>query len=170
MNLFGDVSSGGGEPAACAVLRAARTGHPPGDVSASTSRHGDEAQVNPHGVRAVDLPTQRRISALMVFGVRARLLDRSVDAHHRRRRQVSDVETSELRIDAVGDHGSAARITIPVSTQGVDTELDFDRVEVQVGCGVALLLLGSFASDFNDDLRERLGVSAVERLPVELVS
>jgi hypothetical protein len=83
---------------------------------------------------------------------------------------VGKVATSQLGIDPVGEESAAAHITFPLSTQGVDVDINLDLVIVRQGRAISLLLLIDSFTEFDDDLRSQLTSTTAERLQTALAS
>jgi hypothetical protein len=78
--------------------------------------------------------------------------------------EAGESRTSRLAVDPLGDEREAARIVVPVTTQGVDADLIFDIVYVRTGRAIALCLFADAFSAFDDELREDLTGKVVRRL------
>ena len=83
---------------------------------------------------------------------------------------VGKAATSQLGIDAVGEQSAGAHITFPLSTQGIDIDVNLDLVIVRQGRGISLLLLIDSFTEFDNDLRSQLTSTAAKRLQTALAS
>lgn len=72
--------------------------------------------------------------------------------------------TGEVAIDAVGDEQSGGRVSVPVSSQGLDVDLEIDVVFVRVGRAVSALVFTDVPSPFDGDLRAQLTRKVARRL------
>jgi hypothetical protein len=82
--------------------------------------------------------------------------------------QVGEPETSRVSIELLGDEREAARITVPVSAEGIDVDLIIDLVFVRVGRGIALVTVTDALTPFDEDLKAELTSTVIRRLSAAL--
>jgi hypothetical protein len=78
--------------------------------------------------------------------------------------QLGTTRTSSLAVDAPGDESQGARLVVPVTGRGVDTEVNADLVFARTGRGVAIFAFISAIKPFDEGLRRRLTKTGVDRL------
>jgi hypothetical protein len=78
--------------------------------------------------------------------------------------KVGKTESARLSIDPLGDDRDAGRITVPVTSQGVDVDVIVDVVFVRAGRGMTITLFMDLISSFDADLRDQLTATSVRRL------
>ena len=69
-----------------------------------------------------------------------------------------------MSTDPLGDERDAARITVPVMSEGVDLDVIVDMVFVQAARGLTLTLFIGVLTPFDEDLRDELTATSVRRL------
>ena len=77
---------------------------------------------------------------------------------------VGETQSARLSLDPVGDQREAARLTVPLSAEGVDVDLVIDLVFVRADRGLSLSLFINVSAPFDADLREELTATSVTRL------
>jgi hypothetical protein len=77
---------------------------------------------------------------------------------------VGTITTAPLQLEQVGDERRGTRITIPVSSQGVDADVLIDMVVVRVGRAYALELFVDVFQAFDEQFRAKLTATQVRRL------
>ena len=77
---------------------------------------------------------------------------------------VGEVRAARLSIDPLGDEREAARLTVPVTSDGVDVDLVIDIRMIRVGRAADLMLFFNASSPFDEDLAAELTSSTVRRL------
>jgi hypothetical protein len=73
-------------------------------------------------------------------------------------------ETAPLEVASIGDEHSAARVTLPITAQGLDVDVAIDLVFVRAGRALSLNLFVNALAPFDPALRDRLTAATVERL------
>ena len=84
--------------------------------------------------------------------------------------EVGDAESARLSLDPLGDQREAARVTVPVSSDGVDVDVFVDLVFVRADRGISLGLFIHTVTAFDDELRGQLTSTSVRRLSDNLAS
>jgi hypothetical protein len=83
---------------------------------------------------------------------------------------VGEAESARLSLDPLGDQREAARVTVPVTSQGVDVDVIVDLIFVRVDRGISIGLFIDAFSPFDDDLRGQLTATSVRRLSDNVAS
>ncbi len=78
--------------------------------------------------------------------------------------QVGDVTAAQLNVSASGDRTAAARVTIPVTANGLDVEVYEDFVFSRVDRGLSLIALIAQGSQPDDALRAQLTERGAARM------
>ena len=73
-------------------------------------------------------------------------------------------QIAPLEITPIGDEHSAARVTLPISAQGLDVNVSIDLVFVRAGRALSLNLFVNALAPFDETLRDRLTAASVDRL------
>jgi hypothetical protein len=83
---------------------------------------------------------------------------------------VGEARTSQLNIDPVGEDSAASRFVVPISTKGIDLNLNVDFVVVRQARAISLMLLLGGYDAFDDGLRTQLVGTAATRLKTAVAS
>jgi hypothetical protein len=78
--------------------------------------------------------------------------------------EVRKVKTARLSLDPLADQRAGGRVTIAVTSEGVDADLYLDLVFVRTGRGVSLGLFTAALGPFDADLRTTLTAKLLRRL------
>jgi hypothetical protein len=78
--------------------------------------------------------------------------------------KVGTIATAPLQLEAIGDERLGTRITIPISTKGVDADVIIDVVVVRTGRAFALELFVDAFQAFDEAFRAKLTATQVQRL------
>ena len=78
--------------------------------------------------------------------------------------ELGDTTTAALPIDPVGDQHDAARVTLPITAEGVEADLIVDLVFVRVRRALSLSLFLNVSSPFDPALRAQLTAAVAQRL------
>ena len=78
--------------------------------------------------------------------------------------ELGDTNTAALSIEPVGDQHDAARVTLPITAEGVAADLIVDLVFVRIGRALSLSLFLNVATPFDPALRGQLTAATARRL------